>query len=126
MLGDGTRVEDISVALQHHGQPYERVWPYDKATKSQNWMPPFYPGHRYFAEGVYNDFNLKHVLTKLDRRDPVVISFWNDREFEDPKTVGEYSLIEQRREKSSSSLHAVLAVGYGYKNQTLYVKLRNS
>lgn len=127
ILGDPLSVKDIALALPKYGQPYERVWPYEKHTNFRDWNPPPYPGKRYYARCEYKLFDIKQIVTALKSEHPVIITFWIDNVFVYPKTIGNYSVVERRRdEKNKLNFHAVLAVGYGYTESRLYLKVRNS
>ena len=102
ILGDPLSVKDIALALPMYGQPYERVWPYEKHTNFRDWNPPPYPGKRYYATCEYQLFDIKQIVTALKSEHPVIITFWIDNEFVYPRTIGNYSVVERRRDKKIS------------------------
>lgn len=123
----GSRLTPTAQSLCDDGQPDESDWPYCAAIDPNNWRPPSQPGWLAHAEGVVEQIDFNALLRRLDAGAPTVLAMRIDRTF-DAWDIDEGCALIQHAPPpfSDASAHAVLAVGYGRRNSTTHVMIRNS
>lgn len=124
--GVGIDIPCLLEVLQSKGQPFESVWPYIDDPKLQIWEPPHNPEPLFYASSAYSSFKLNEILTFLDLAQPVVLTFWAEEEFLHPEYKEDLAIVDIDPPSSKIAMHAILVVGYGFLNNKVYIKVRNS
>lgn len=122
----GTRVIEISSALEKYGQPYEEKWRYSSDLDISSWIPPENPTPLFFAYGKYSNYKFTKIESFLNYGRPVVLTLKTNREFFKAATVEGIATVEYNHSSDKFENHAVLAVGHGVLNRKKYLKIRNS
>lgn len=121
----GVSLTIATTTLKAEGQPLESVWPYVAAlpVKRTSWRPP--AGVKTFtADPTSHTGGVYDACSLLDNGTPAVLVFHPTEAF---YYVGKSGLLPVRTlDQDIPSLHAVLAIGYGYSSGQTHLLLRNS
>lgn len=123
----GSRLGPTAMSLKEDGQPDEADWPYCSSIDAGKWSPPCKPAWLAYADGNIEKISLDQVTADLDDGVPTVLAMRIDRTFDRwDEEDGCAILPHDPAPFNDASAHAVLAVGYGRHENTLYLKIRNS
>lgn len=120
----GVTMTGMLTALRSDGQPEESAWPYiaEKFTDMSGWVPP--PANPiYRRESTQRPASIDTIRQCLDTGEALVLTLSISRSFFRPKLGG---VIDATEVLEPRRIHAVIAVGYGHRQQETFILVRNS
>lgn len=122
---NGVPLDAATEALRMTGQPSESQWPYDSslAPSEQNWLPPVTTSV-FTADSQQHQASLVDTYGLLDQNKPAVLIIQPSKAF---YSVDESGMIPHLADDPQiPALHAVVAIGYGSRQNIRHLLLRNS
>jgi hypothetical protein len=111
-------------ALRIHGQPQEKVWPYQTVPPADlaSWQPP---ANCPVAKQTLlaHDLSFDEICSSLNSGKPVILCLELSESFYVPLPNG---VVEQRAADPKTGDHAVIAVGHGHIATERCLLIRNS
>jgi papain like protease len=120
----GVSIKTIGEALEFDGQPVEADWPYLPALPKDLslWKPP--GGLSVFKKRIGNGRpDVANVVSLLDQDHPSVVVARLSETFYQPDQDG---FVTPRAHDPDTGIHAVVAVGHGWRGSDLAILVRNS
>jgi C1A family cysteine protease len=122
---DGVTMQSMLTSIRDDGQPHDASWPYVNAPISDvaAWTPPSNAGALFHRESAAIASGVDALISTLDANIPVLFTMRLSDSFYTPDADG---LITGTDTIDPKRVHALVAVGYGYKGADRFVLIRNS
>lgn len=122
---EGTTMASMLATLLVDGQPDELSWPYiaELFPKTVAWKPPEKIGQLFRRDSELSSATVPAITDLLDADQPVLLTMSISTAFYRPGADGVVIGTEPPMPKR---VHAVVAVGHGYKNGDRHILIRNS